>query len=468
MRRLVLVFALLIAMLLAASCAGQPGPQGPQGDVGPVGPPGPAGVQGSPGERGPMGPTGPAGIDYRPSGYVGSATCAECHEEISSEHAATGHAFILNRIEGAAPTYPHGEEIEPPVGTTWDDILYVVGGYANKAVFIDQEGNLITGDEDNPTQFNLENDELDRDAEWVAYHAGDETGYSCAECHTTGYIPSGNQLNVAGLAGMWAEDGVGCESCHGAGSNHVNDPYLTPMSINRDAEVCGDCHTYGDSMQVEMTEEGFFQGYQQYDELFVTTKRVMNCTDCHNPHQGTTSAEDAGIKSDCETCHFDAVENQKINSRRHAECVDCHMPYWDQVAVGDAEIFMADTRTHLVAINPLTMEQADDDGVAYPYLTVSASCKGCHNDEGRGGLLPDEQLMEVATGYHDPDLAGAANPTRGSRFSNDEEPDESATEETPAENSAADDTADDTTADDAADAPSGDDAAGDEQSDTGN
>lgn len=96
------------------------------------------------------------------------------------------------------------------------------------------------------------------------------------------------------------------------------------------------------------------------------------------------------------------------------------MPYWDQVAVGEPDLFRADTRTHLMAINPAATEQVDESGVSHPYLTVSTSCKGCHNDQGIAQPLPDERLMEVANNYHDPELAGTANPERGSRFGNDD------------------------------------------------
>ena len=49
--------------------------------------------------------------------------------------------------------------------------------------------------------------------EWVSITLV-KIAFDCAACHTTGYVPEGNQL---GLPGWWAcgqKDGVGCE-CHG-------------------------------------------------------------------------------------------------------------------------------------------------------------------------------------------------------------------------------------------------------------
>jgi hypothetical protein len=132
--------------------------------------------------------------------------------------------------EGKAPAYPATKLKNPPEGYTWDDILYVIGGFNWKAQFVDKQGNVITGDAEAKTQYNLQNKVLKLGDDWVAWHAGETVGFDCGKCHTTGYIPQGNQDGLAGLQGTWHEDGVGCEGCHGPGSNHVNDPYLEAMT----------------------------------------------------------------------------------------------------------------------------------------------------------------------------------------------------------------------------------------------
>lgn len=428
MRRLLVLAAILLVAFVLISCAAQSGVPGPQGPAGPAGVPGPQGAVGPAGDPGPMGPAGPAGLDARPATYVGSETCEQCHEDLYASHAQTGHAFILNKVVDAQPpTYPNSE-VELPEGYDWEDISYVVGGFAWKAIFLDQQGNIITG----TTQFNLENDNLDTDAGFVDYHAGDSTAYTCGGCHTTGYVPEGNQDGLPGLIGTWAEDGVGCEACHGPGSNHANDPYLARMVVERDSETCGACHTYGSATVLEAAD-GFIHNYQQYDELFLSKKRVMDCADCHNPHQTTREGRGISIRTSCETCHLESADYQKITDRRHAACVDCHMPYATKSAVGDVELFAADVRTHMMSINPRSMEQFDeDDGVTFAnaYLTIDFACKGCHNPEGRASERSDEELIEAATGYHDRDLAGSLNRRRGGS-AQEEAP--AAEEEAPAE-----------------------------------
>ena len=351
------------------------------------------------------------GVSWSPAVYVGSEACQECHGELYETYAESGHAHALTKIvDGKEPEFPFSELPGPPEGHTWDDILYVIGGFGWKANFVTQDGTLLTGD---GTQYNLENNNLDLGDEWVAYHSGEEVPFDCVKCHTTGYVPDGHQDDVAGVIGTWAEDNVGCEECHGPGGNHVNDPYFVEMKIDRDSELCGECHTRGDPGSLGVTADGFLDHNNQYGELFTSTKRVMNCVDCHNPHSTTHYAKGLAIKTECETCHFDKAENQKINDRRHARCTDCHMPYATESAIGDPTQHAADVRTHLMAFNPQASSQYTRDGEAFePYLTIEFTCKSCHYDRGVGGPLPDDQLTEVATGFHDPAQAGSLNRQR--------------------------------------------------------
>lgn len=410
MQRLILTVVLVAVVVFAAACADQVGPPGPPGEVGPPGPIGPPGPDGPAGLEGPQGPAGEPGLSWSPAIYVGSAVCSECHEALYASYAETGHAHALTRVvDGTAPAFPFSQVPDPPEGYTWDDILYVIGGYGWMARFVDQSGYVITGD---GAQYNLVNDELDLGGDWAAFHAGEQVAFDCAACHTTGYTPEGSQENLAGVVGRWAADNVGCEACHGPGSNHVNDPYFVDLQVVREAQLCGQCHLRGDLTTIEAAD-GFLGHNNQYGELFASKKRVMGCVDCHNPHMTPKDDAETAIKSTCETCHFQEAEYQKISNLRHAQCIDCHMPKASLSALGDPARFSADVRTHLMAINPRAVSQLNGAGdVSQPYLALEFSCKGCHNAEGRGGELPDEQLMEAADGYHDRALAGSLNRSR--------------------------------------------------------
>jgi hypothetical protein len=322
----------------------------------------------------------------------------------------TGHAWALLKIvDGAAPTFPESAVPNPPEGYTWDDIHYVIGGYGWMARFVDKQGYMLTGDEETPTQFNLANSTLRTEASWVAYHGGDEVPFDCARCHTTGYMAEGNQDGLPGLIGMWVEDGVGCENCHGPGSNHVNNPYQVSMRIERDGDLCGVCHSRTSVTAIE-AHDGFIDHNQQFSELFASKKRVMDCVDCHNPHETVKYTRGTPERATCETCHFEQAENQKITDRRHATCLDCHMPRITKSAVADPERFSGDMRTHLFAIYSNARSQFNRDGsLSQPYVTVDFACKSCHSEIGRAPVLEDERLKEVSVGFHDRALAGSEN-----------------------------------------------------------
>jgi hypothetical protein len=64
---------------------------------------------------------------------------------------------------------------------------------------------------------------------------------SCVGCHVTGYLrPGGSTVtHVENL------QNVGCESCHGPGSMHVESPTGAAVNVRRDPEesTCRGCHT---------------------------------------------------------------------------------------------------------------------------------------------------------------------------------------------------------------------------------
>ena len=359
-------------------------------------------------------PTEPAGegeAAYAAPAYVGTDSCQECHEDTYKTFMKSGHPYKLNKVvDGQPPTYPYSEVTDPPEGYTWDDILYVIGGYGWKARFIDKEGYIITGDENAKTQYNFYNEDIDMGDNWVPYHAGEQKPYDCGSCHTTGYSPEGNQDGLPGLIGTWAADGIQCEECHGPASNHVNDPMAYALTVDRDSELCGRCHIRGDVTEINASG-GFIKHHEQYEEMFQSKKRgAMRCVDCHDPHETVKYAKGVGQRTPCENCHLEETKYQKITDRTHAECIECHMPRASKSALGDPERYTGDLRTHLFAINPDQMEQLTEDGSAsLPYLGLDFACKSCHYEGGPASVEEDETLMEFASGYHQRDLAGSAN-----------------------------------------------------------
>jgi hypothetical protein len=378
------IAGLLLAIVLATSMAACAGPEGPPG------PPGPS-----------------SGATAVGAEYAGSDVCAACHEEIAKVTANSGHFYKLNKVEnGQPPEYPYSELGDPPEGYTWDDITYVIGGYGWKARFIDKDGYIITGaDENATTQYNLANPNVGTGTGWVKYHAGEkQKPYNCGTCHTTGYKPEGNQEGLPGLIGTWSEPGVRCEACHGPGSNHVKDPYGVAMDIDRDSEQCGSCH-YRGAVEAIDASGGFIKHHEQYEEIFQSKHRALTCISCHDPHKGVVQGrktDTATVRVECESCHFQEAKFQKSNAMKAGlECIDCHMPRIVKSAVGNADAYTGDIRSHLWAIDYDAASQFSEDGkTAISQIGLDFACKSCHRDGGSASTQTDAQLRNTAKGYH--------------------------------------------------------------------
>ena len=407
-------FLLLVCVLSACTgLAGEPGPAGPPGEPGPEGP------QGPPGEVGPAGPPGEI-TEVGGATYIGDTACAGCHQEIYDVYIKSGHPWKLNKVvDGQPPQYPFTKVTEPPEGWSWGDILYVIGGYNWKARFVDKEGYIITdqagktGNTEYLNQWNYANPTLDEDAAWVTYKSGTEKlPYDCGACHTTGYSPNGNQDGLPGLVGTWAQEGIRCEACHGPGGLHITNPSGFAMQIERDSELCGECHRRDNVEQVN-AKDGFIEHHEQYEELYQGKHIVLKCVDCHDPHTGVVQlrqAEEATTRTACENCHYQQAtyQNNEMHQQMGFPCIECHMPRIVKTAWGDAEKYTGDFRTHMMAINPIQIDQFEvitdtlgtSSQIALSEIGLDYACRHCHG-AGLGSPKTDEELINAAVGYHD-------------------------------------------------------------------
>ncbi len=397
--RTAVLLVLATLALAVAACSGRPGPQGPRGETGPQGPPGPTGQTGPQGERG---PAGQDGVSFTPAEFVGSQTCANCHQGYYDTFAQSGHPHALTPLaDGQLPDLPSAARNAPPEGLSWDDVAYVVGGFNWKALFVRDDGFLVTGE---AAQFNLDNNTLEAGNEYVAYHAGEELPFDCGACHATSYNASNNQDGLPGMVGTFAQPGVQCEACHGAGSLHVNAPQSFTMQVDRDRQACRDCHMSGELVAAD----GFIQHTtHEYGDLFPGKHALIDCVDCHDPHAGVVApraARQPHLRANCEGCHFQQAQVEKVHIRIRVTCEQCHMPQLIQNAIGVPSSFRADMSTHQVVINPEQTAQFTAAGEILPQIGLDYACRQCHNAElGIGPNLSNETLMAAAQGYHEPE-----------------------------------------------------------------
>ena len=154
-------------------------------------------------------------------------------------------------------------------------------------------------------------------------------GKSCLKCHTTGYnttAANGNFANVASQVGwtfpttlndsnfthlfntssQLAQLGtIGCESCHGAGSEHNGDPSLISVSMN--ASVCMQCH---DSPTTEIEGREWSSSAHVNTNAVEASQNNAPCAQCHNGGGFADYADGNALQSayaavplTCQGCH---------------------------------------------------------------------------------------------------------------------------------------------------------------------
>ncbi len=202
----------------------------------------------------------------------------------------------------------------------------------------------------------------------------------CASCHSTdlrkNYDPEQDTYHTE-----WSEVTVGCESCHGAGSQHLAwaagktsiadkgllvslDDQATwqmtdqrPTMVNtselrpqRQVESCAGCHSRRQELAHRREDAAFLESYdlsllleglyfpdgQILDEVYVYGSFLQSkmhaegvvCSNCHQPHSLQLRAEGNALCSQCHNAEvFDnpTHHHHKAGSQG-AQCVECHMP----------------------------------------------------------------------------------------------------------------------------------------------
>jgi predicted CXXCH cytochrome family protein len=165
----------------------------------------------------------------------------------------------------------------------------------------------------------------------------------------------------------FAEPGVGCEACHGPGSQHVESPASKGTIINpaklpadRSQMVCGQCHSLGkdpsgnypfpvagkgDAARPFMPGEDLTAAFVdarpklerkgwEYSLLVQSPQRYASqrCTDCHDPH-GKAAHPSMLLDPTSETClRCHGVGSARLSFENHAgpgdgikrPCWECH------------------------------------------------------------------------------------------------------------------------------------------------
>lgn len=206
----------------------------------------------------------------------------------------------------------------------------------------------------------------------------------CMACHNS--YPE----TVSYVEGKFRDvpEGIGCERCHGPGSIHVterlevpepaaeiDDSIVNPVHLpfERRLDVCQQCHLHTTVSLLRERRDAFdfrpSEDLASHIALFAktgpdtvdavevishadrmkksacftatqTTTQPLECTTCHDPHEGFRQAGPDYFSSTCVQCHvvdqlaaeFSGTEFETAHASLTA-CADCHMP---KVKVEDA------------------------------------------------------------------------------------------------------------------------------------
>jgi predicted CXXCH cytochrome family protein len=252
--------------------------------------------------------------------------------------------------------------------------------------------------------------------------------HMCGDCHTTSFSKRFSDA-TGRFDSQWSELGNGCESCHGAGSAHVEAAQhsasgASAMGLVRglhtqaeQLDQCGACHArrvrlredasherMHDTWRPELLQDGlYFVDGQIRDEVFEIgsflqskmAARGITCSHCHDPHTARLRAEGNAL---CTQCH----DRQAFDGPQHhfhaagtdgARCVSCHMP----------------SRTYMV------VHERRDHRIAVPRPDLSATlgtpnaCAACH--EARGNAWAADAIASHRSGRrHGPSGAELLGP----------------------------------------------------------
>lgn len=341
------------------------------------------------------------------SEYVGDTACFDCHEDQYRgfyEHGMANSMYLMSR-DVAVEAFGSEIVVDSTTGLHYETVA-ADSGYFQVEYLLDEAGNRVH--------------ELSRPMEWVVGSGTSARTYLVEqdgwfyELPITWYTQQGrwdfspgyrvvNQrfdrkiadrcvvchnsypASVEQTQGMYTEmpTGIGCERCHGPGSEHVearlvSDPpqgqpdvtIVNPahLSLELRMDVCQQCHLNG---SVSLLREGqdpysfrpsesldnyvaLYTGLESYVEEGISvishaermqqsacyietleSPRPMECTTCHDPHEGFRTKGDAYFNATCMSCHSgNALQSIDASSALathtpEANCVDCHMPQAD-------------------------------------------------------------------------------------------------------------------------------------------
>jgi len=122
----------------------------------------------------------------------------------------------------------------------------------------------------------------------------------CTECH--------EEINDKKRNGF--HKSLACESCHGAGAVHAEDPGETSPPAPTGRVYCALCHAYDPARPT---------GFPQVNTAAHNPMKA--CISCHDPH----SPKPPEVPKECSACHGEISRTISISPHVQLECITCHV-----------------------------------------------------------------------------------------------------------------------------------------------
>ncbi len=329
------------------------------------------------------------------AGYVGSDSCKTCHAAKFEGWAGTGHPLMLRDAQAdpkviigdfSVKGQPFEVETVKALGLTSPaDIKYVIGGKWKQRYLVDVDGVLrVLPKQWVPATKSWTNYNYDT---WAVKPYID----ACVGCHSVGFSPVTKQ---------YVEGGVGCESCHGPGANHLakpsKDTIVNPakLSFDRGMDTCNACHARGGNIDGKREDA---LGYKPGDDLskyYKPLKPVFGDPKSGQFHpdgagkmhrmQGQDYSQSlhfqAGIT--CWTCH-DLHKPGMLTKPVDELCTSCHTTMAKPVDINKYMPYRAnsalnyDIRTH--TFKPLTAQWSTSKHAKPVDSPFRDGCVSCHD-----------------------------------------------------------------------------------------
>src|SRR5271168_2331074 len=265
------------------------------------------------------------------STFVGSEQCRRCHEKIYAAWSQTRMANVV-RDPAAHPEAVLGDFSHPDPARNFDlkDVAFVYGSRWKQRYFTRRGDDYYVL----PAQWDvLQKKWLPYYVEkgtdwWTAYYPDSNferpTGPLCDGCHSVNYNIQTKQVT---------EWNVGCEKCHGPGSEHAANPKTTnivnpgKLDYVRGNDTCIQCHSQGRPVANPINGK-----YYDWPVGFLPGQRLADTWQLEELKFGTTNFfQYADL-----TAHKNRMQgNDFVRStmyRRQLRCFDCHQVHTNEAS----------------------------------------------------------------------------------------------------------------------------------------